>query len=100
MNEKSPPTVHVNGQGAREISMLVSPPAFLVTRKDGTHEITRVFYTEGDPMVVLNSERPRIGGMTVRAVEIDAERGARLTFDTGQVVVIPASRLQYTYLPA
>lgn len=90
----SPPRVH--GKIVRELNVLISPSAFLITREDGTRDFGRLFY-QGERYVV-GVEQSRLGSHTVTSAELD-DRGLTVGTDKGARVLVPWTRLQATYLP-
>lgn len=91
----------VFGGACSEFYALISPAAFLVSKGNGTHELTRLYY-DGDKYQVAHATQ-RLGGHTAVGAKYDAD-GLRVTFLDGQgqslIVVVPKDRVQLTYIPA
>ncbi len=89
-----PPTV--NGQPVSELSALISPAAFLVTRDGGTHEVTRCYYT-GGRYELAGGGRSRLGQFECRGADMAADGRLTVRFSEGYVVSIPGDRIQATH---
>jgi hypothetical protein len=90
----NPPTV--NGRPVTELSALISPAAFLVTRDGGTHEVTRCYYT-GGRYELAGGGRSRLGQFECRGADMAADGRLTVLFSEGYVVSIPGDRIQATH---
>jgi hypothetical protein len=96
----------VDGQPVSELfCLIIGPPAFLIT-KEGSHEMTRVFYAEDDntKKVCFNlgfgPDRAGSGSGSPRVKSAAYEpegRGLTLMMDSGHVCRISAGRIQATW---
>lgn len=91
----SPGRCLVDGAEVVELAVHIKPVAFLVTIADGTHEVSRCFYS-GDRFT-FGPDLSRLGALSAERVEYRTREGLTMTFTKGYTLFVPTGHCQATW---